>query len=188
MKVRDSGMPDVSYWESLFDVDTILKEMEIDASIATLVEVGSGYGTFTIPAAKLISGQVFAYDIEAEMNSFLAERLATENISNVVVAEKDILEDNIDMVSNSTDYIMLFNIMHYEKPTEFLQISYDLLTSGGKVGIIHWRSDIETPRGPELTIRPKPEDIISLVNQNQFVVTKSVLLDPYHYGIILQKK
>lgn len=181
-------MPEVSYWESLFDIELILSEMQINSSVACLIEVGSGYGTFTIPAAKLISGQIYAYDIEEEMNIFLYRRLLDEQISNVIVAKKDVLEDDIDVASNTADYIMLFNIMHYEKPLELLQKSYSLLASGGKVGIIHWRSDIETPRGPDVSIRPKPQDIRDLLDQNQFTVVEEMVLNPYHYGIIGQKK
>jgi hypothetical protein len=31
-----------------------------------------------------------------------------------------------------------------------------------KFPIIHWRSDIETPRGPALEIRPSPEQCLAL--------------------------
>ena len=67
MKVRDSGMPEETKWNDFFDIDFILSELSIDSKIVDLVEIGSGYGTFTIPTAKLIRGRLFAYDIENEM-------------------------------------------------------------------------------------------------------------------------
>jgi tRNA G46 methylase TrmB len=51
MKVRDSGMPEETKWNDFFDIDFILSELSIDSKIVDLVEIGSGYGTFTIPAA-----------------------------------------------------------------------------------------------------------------------------------------
>lgn len=189
MKVRDSCMPEVSYWESLFDIDLILKEMQVNDSISNLMEVGSGYGTFTIPAAKLISGNLFACDIENEMISFLQHRVAAEKAENIFIHKKDILEDDFADTINFMNYVMLFNIMHHENPKAFLDKAYEMLATGGKVGIIHWRSDIETPRGPDVSIRPTAEDILALVDANQFEVNcADILFPPYHYGVILNKR
>ena len=60
MKLRDSGMPEQSYWESLLDVELILNRLEIDGRIGDAVELGCGYGTFTIPVARRIAGRLFA--------------------------------------------------------------------------------------------------------------------------------
>lgn len=65
------------------------------------------------------------------------------------------------LVSGTVDYVMLFNILHHEEPLELLNEAYKLLCEKGKVGIIHWRTYIETPRGPDMSIRPKPEQCIT---------------------------
>jgi ubiquinone/menaquinone biosynthesis C-methylase UbiE len=39
------------------------------------VEIGCGYGTFTIPAANQIKGKVFAFDIEDEMIEVLNQKI-----------------------------------------------------------------------------------------------------------------
>ena len=56
MKLRESGMPEESCWESLFDVELALDRLGIDRSLQDVVELGCGYGTFTIPVARRISG------------------------------------------------------------------------------------------------------------------------------------
>ena len=71
MKVRDSGMPEEANWNDFFNVDFLLSELNIDSQITDLVEIGSGYGTFTIPAARLIQGKLYAFDIEDEMIGIL---------------------------------------------------------------------------------------------------------------------
>jgi len=58
MKLRDSGMPDEAFWETLFDVDLILDRLEIDKRLGDVLEMGCGYGTFTLPVARRISGLV----------------------------------------------------------------------------------------------------------------------------------
>ncbi len=66
MKVRDSGMPDEPYWESLFDVPLILKRLEL-GRFHDVAELGCGYGTFAVPVAEAISGTLYTFDMEPEM-------------------------------------------------------------------------------------------------------------------------
>ena len=54
MKARESGMPEEKIWEQFFDVDKILDELEINTKVEKLVDFGFGYGTFTIPASKML--------------------------------------------------------------------------------------------------------------------------------------
>lgn len=56
MKVRDSGMPDEKMWADFFNADVILYSLQINKSVNNLVEVGCGYGPFTIEAARRING------------------------------------------------------------------------------------------------------------------------------------
>lgn len=189
MKVRESGMPDEELWNGFFDTDLILSELQIDTHINDLVEIGSGYGTFTIPAARLLNGTIHAYDIEKEMVDYLNEKLAILQIHNVRLQQRDILTHTTGLPDNSVDYVMLFNILHHEAPADFLNESYRILKPKGKIGIIHWRSDIATPRGPDLSIRPKPEQLMEWIDTNKFRIDKvPFLIKPYHYGLIISKK
>ena len=64
MKVRESGMPEEAYWETLFDVALILDRLGVDARLRNVLEFGCGYGTFTVPVARRISGMVTTFDID----------------------------------------------------------------------------------------------------------------------------
>jgi len=189
MKVRDSGMPDEKLWNDFFDIDLILSELQIDSQITDLVEIGSGYGTFTIPTARLLKGKLHAFDIENEMIDYLREKLSNHQIDNVILEQRDILTQTTGLADNSVDYVMLFNILHHDSPNDFFNESYRILRSKGKIGIIHWRSDISTPRGPDLIIRPKPEQILEWIDKTKFQIDKEpFLIKPYHYGLIISKK
>ncbi len=188
MKVRDSGMPEETRWNDFFKTDTLLSEMKIDSQIVDIVEIGSGYGTFTIPTAKLIHGKLYAFDIEEEMIETLNQKLENEQIDNIVLEKRDILTHTTGLPENSIDYIMLFNILHHESPLDFINEAYRVLKPEGKIGIIHWRSDITTPRGPDLDIRPKPEQIIDWFDKQKFHIDKqSFIIEPYHFGLIIRK-
>ena len=59
MKIRESGMPDEQKWYEFFDPTAILPRLGLDAACGDVVEFGCGYGTFTLAAARIISGTVY---------------------------------------------------------------------------------------------------------------------------------
>lgn len=188
MKVRDSGMPEEQRWNDFFRIDHLLSAMEIDSAIVDMVEVGSGYGTFTIPSAKLIQGKLYAFDIEQDMIEYLNQKIQTEHIHNIILEKRDILAHTTGLPEGSVDYVMLFNILHHDSPLELIDEAYRILKPSGKIGIIHWRSDIETPRGPDLSIRPRPEHIIEWADVHKFQIHKHpFIIEPYHFGCIISK-
>lgn len=214
MKVRDSGMPEEAYWESLFDIPLILDRMQIgtaaggqavhrDASPPApggriiggalpgdLVEFGCGYGTFTIPAAERVRGTVHALDLEPEMIAATRARAAAAGIGNIRLACRDFVADSAGLPDAAATYVMLFNILHHEHPREMLDEAFRLLAPGGIAGIIHWRYDPATPRGPAMAIRPRPEDLLAQARAAGFrpVSPSPIDLPPWHYGLLLEKR
>ena len=62
-------MPDQGMWEGFFSPATVLETLGLDKGVQDAVEFGCGYGTFTIPAAWMINGLIYALDIEPDMIS-----------------------------------------------------------------------------------------------------------------------
>ena len=118
MKVRDSGMPEQSYWESLFDISGVLDALKVDREINDAVEVGCGYGTFTLPVAQRIRGTLHAFDIEPEMIEITRRRAAAAKIENVRVEARDAAAGGFSLPKESVDAVLLFNILHAEDPYE----------------------------------------------------------------------
>jgi len=87
----------------------------------------------------------------------------------------------------SVDYVMLFNILHLERPMVLINEAKRILRGGGKLGIIHWNYDPKTPRGPSMDIRPKPEQCIKWAESAGFSNVVQYDLKLYHYGIVLTK-
>jgi len=181
-------MPTEDIWSDFFNVDLILSELHINSKISDLVEIGCGYGTFTIPSAKIIKGIVYTFDIEKEMLDIVKQKLANEHVHNVNTDQRDILTQTTGLADNSIDYVMLFNILHNDSPIDFINEAYRILKPDGKLGILHWRSDISTPRGPDLSIRPKPDQILQWIDKSKFRINKEpVVIEPYHYGLVISK-
>ncbi|PTY04275.1 class I SAM-dependent methyltransferase [Opitutaceae bacterium EW11] len=188
MKVRDSGMPEQNYWESLFDIAGILNGLEINQEIADAVEVGCGYGTFTLPVARRIRGTLHSFDIEADMVATTLARARDSGVLNVRAAVRDVVASGFDLPPDSVDAVLLFNILHAENPTQLLQAAATVVRPHGRVLAIHWRSDLETPRGPDLSIRPRPEQIVTWGCSVGLAPEKNVLLPPWHFGVVLRRR
>lgn len=188
MKIRDSGMPDQGMWEGFFSPTQILKTLEFNSGVHDAVEFGCGYGTFTVSAAKMLSGKLFAFDIEPDMVEATKKAAVYRHITNIEAVVRDFMENGTGLKAESVDYAMLFNILHLEDPVDLLREANRVLKIGGKVGIIHWNYDPVTPRGPSMDIRPKPEDCVRWAEEAGFVKPKRFDLKPYHYGIVMVKK
>ncbi len=181
-------MPDEEIWNDFFNVDLILSELQINSKINDIAEIGFGYGTFTLPAAKLIKGKLFAFDIDQDMLEIVEKKINDSGISNVIPEKRDIISQTTGLGNNSVDYVMLFNILHHDNPDDFFHEACRILKLNGKIGIIHWRSDIITPRGPDLSIRPEPQQILNWIDKEKFSVTKGpIIFEPYHFGMIIKK-
>mgnify|MGYP001576955291 FL=1 len=187
MKGRDSGMPHKEMWEGFFDPAQILAVMGLGEDVTDAVEFGCGYGTFTIPAAKVMRGTVHAIDIDAGMIAKTKEAAAKAGLKNIHTIRRDFTVRGTGLKDESMDYVMLFNILHIEDPEVLLREAWRILRSGGKLGIIHWNHDAATPRGPSMDIRPKPEQCIRLAQEAGFSGPVQYDLKPYHYGIVLTK-
>ncbi len=189
MKVRESGMPEENYWKTFFDPPYALSMLRLDSSCHDVLEVGCGYGTFTIPAAQVISGVIHAIDIEPAMVQFTEENAAAAHLTNIRTAARDLVTEGSGLPAESLDYVMLFNILHAENPLHFLQEAYRVLQRGGRVGIMHWNYDASTPRGPSMTIRPRPEQCHAWAETVGFhpLIPGTIDLPPYHYGLVYVK-
>ena len=180
MKIRDSGMPDEAYWETLFDVPLILARVGIDR-FHDVAELGCGYGTFSIPIAKAISGTLYTFDVDSAMLRRTRERGAGLHI---LCEHRDVIERGFGI---SADAVLLFNILHCDNPVELLRHAANALKVGGEVLVIHWRYG-ETPRGPSLDIRPRPEQVIGwAADANLQPIGEIVDLPPWHYGLRLSR-
>jgi SAM-dependent methyltransferase len=189
MKIDDSGMPEESYWNSLFDITGIVDWLAIANENATIAEIGCGYGTFTVPIAQKSAGKIYAFDIEPAMIEVAQENVRNAGLSNVTFSLRDVLEQGTGLVSGSVGMVLLFNILHFSERRVFLAEAARILKQGGVVAIIHWRKDIATPRGPAVEVRPDQGEILSAAAGLHLQFHgNSRILEPYHWGMQLVKE
>lgn len=189
MKVRDSGMPDEAMWADFFDPGAILRTFGIDAGVADLVEFGCGYGTFTLSAAGMVSGTVYALDIEPELIDLVKSKCCQAGTGNVRAVLRDFVTHGSGLVDSSMDAALLFNILHHDEPVTLMLEAWRVLKPGGTLAVIHWNYDPTTPRGPAMDIRPRPEQCVAWGEAAGFSFDETARFDfpPYHYGLLLVK-
>ena len=187
MKIRDSGMPDRATWDGFFDPPGVLRRLDLLAGSGDVADFGCGYGTFSVAAAALTSGTVHAFDIDPRMVEATAARAAQLGLPNVRPVERDFVAAGTGLASESVGYAMLFNVLHAEDAVGLLCETHRVLKPGGLAAIIHWIHDAGTPRGPDLSIRPRPEQCAAWAREAGLVHQATVTLPPYHYGLTVRK-
>src|SRR5574341_963848 len=102
MKLRESGMPDEAYWETLLDVGLILDRLGVDGTLRNVVELGCGYGTFTLPVARRISGIIETSDSGPAMIGRTRQRAEAGGRRDVVCRLREVMAEGFG-VSESSD-------------------------------------------------------------------------------------
>jgi len=188
MKTRESGMPPEEMWQSFFDPNGVLTKLGLDSNCRDVLEFGCGYGTFTIPAAQRIRGTVYAIDIEPEMLAITGAKAKAVGAENIELLQRDFVVDGSGLADRTVDYVMLFNILHAQERMALLREARRVLRPHGKLAIIHWNFDASTPRGPSMSIRPKPGHCRAWAEEVGFAAISPADIDlpPYHYGLVLE--
>jgi ubiquinone/menaquinone biosynthesis C-methylase UbiE len=187
LKIRESGMPEEKEWSAFFNPTKALKLLDLNGCTRNVADFGCGYGTFTIPAARMIKGKIYAFDIEPEMINAVEQKAKKHNLTNVKPILRDFISEGSGLKDSSVDFVMLFNILHPSDPTNLLKEAYKILKQSGRLGIIHWNYDPTTPRGPPMDIKPRPEQIIFWAKSVGFSLKQRLDLKPYHYALLMSK-
>ena len=183
-------MPDEDLWSSFFNPDCVLAKLGLGAACREVVEFGCGYGLFTIAAARVAKGPVYALDIEEELVALTTAKAKDLPVNNVQARVCDFIANGAGLPDESCDYAMLFNILHVDEPVPLLQEAYRILRRGAIAGVIHWKYDAKTPRGPSLDIRPKPSQVVAWAEAAGFhpSLYEDFPCCPFHYGALLIKR
>ena len=187
MKTRESGMPEEEVWEGFFKPEAVLRSLGLRSEMRRVVEFGSGYGTFCLPAARMIRGEVVGLDIEPELVHLCRQKAEQAGLSNARFECRDFVLEGTGLDDATASLVMLFNILHAEKPEILLQEARRILAPEGVLAVMHWNCHQKTPRGPSMAVRPNPEVCQKWVLENGFEpISPIISLPPWHYGFTAQ--
>jgi len=182
-------MPEEATWQSFFKPEEVLTKLGLNADTQRVVDFGSGYGTFSLPCARIVRGEVIGLDIESDLVHACRMQAKAEGLANLRFENRDFVAAGSGLADASIDFLMLFNILHAEEPEILLNEAQRILVPGGTLAVMHWNHDATTPRGPSMAIRPRPEDCRKWVKACGFVTLSPIIpLPPWHYGFTAKCK
>ncbi|MCD6599638.1 MAG: class I SAM-dependent methyltransferase [Dehalococcoidia bacterium] len=121
----------------------------------TILDFGCGYGTYTIPAAKIAGeqGKVYALDKDRQVLDELMQKATSAGLKNIRRMQTS-GELEIDLVDESVDKVLLFDVFH---SYYFLQIAdrekllaeiYRIMKPSASLSV--WPKHMESEAGEEI--------------------------------------
>ena len=86
-------MPPEDVWQTFFNPTETLLALGLSSEMKNIVDFGCGYGTFTIPAARITGGTVHAFDIEADMLATVREKAGQLGLASIRLYHSDFVAD-----------------------------------------------------------------------------------------------
>ncbi|UYZ15169.1 class I SAM-dependent methyltransferase [Brevibacillus sp. WF146] len=164
--------------------EKILATLEIRANDIVL-DLGAGTGYFTLPAARLTSGKVYALDVEPKMLEVLEQRVKEQQFNHVELVEGKI--EDIPMENNQVDRIIASFVLHEVDPlSKGIREIRRVLKSGGRCLCIEWKKK-PTEQGPPLAHRIHSDDMKKAFEENGFQIVHFAYPTEAHYIIVAQK-
>ena len=130
--------------------DVALSALQLKAG-AIVADVGAGSGYMTAPMAKLVgpTGRVYASDIQPEMLALLRQRMARDNITNIVPVLGAV--DDPKLPANTLDLILMVDVYHeFQQPQIMLRRMHEALKPDGRLVLLEYRKE-----DPSIPIRPE---------------------------------
>jgi ubiquinone/menaquinone biosynthesis C-methylase UbiE len=131
----------------------------------TCIDLGSGTGAFSFPMLSYVGseGVVYAVDDSDEM---LQTIRAKNPPSNLIFVHSDVSQTGLD--SGIADLCVLSSILHeVPQPPALLAEAFRLLKPGGRILVIDWKADLDSP-GPPQRLRLSKEKLEELFGQIYF--------------------
>lgn len=127
--------------------DELLKKLPIEKE-DNILDLGAGTGYFTLPAARMTNGTVYALDVEPQMLAFLKERVEADAVTNVELVQGEIEE--IPLADHIVNHVIASFVLHEVEPlSKGLQEVYRTLQVGGHLFCLEWEQK-EEEKGPPL--------------------------------------
>lgn len=113
-----------------------------DLTGATVADVGAGSGYFTVRLASRVGprGRVFANDLQPEMLTMLAARLARERIVNVTLVQGT--SEDPKLPPASIDLVLMVDVYHeFSEPQKMLRAIRAALKPEGRLVLLEYRKE-----------------------------------------------
>ncbi len=152
----------------------------------TIADVGTGTGYFALPFAGAvgIEGKILAVDFQKEMLEKLRQKLLGSGApQNIVLVEGE--AGRTTLPGNSCDLVFMANLWHeLDDEAGVLGEAKRLIRPGGRLAILDWRGDVDSPPGPPVAHRVPLDTLLQVLSRDGWRVTSAGNLGMYSYLVI----
>ena len=151
-----------------------------------ILDLGSGTGYLTIPAAKMVHGLVYALDMDEKMLEIIDCKAKDESITNIKLVKGII--DNIPLPDDSIDIVLASLVLHEIKPlaTTLQQINR-VLKNSGQFMCLEYEKDESAIEGPPMQIRVASSVMEQELKNAGLNITQKIFLRKNIYIITAKK-
>jgi ubiquinone/menaquinone biosynthesis C-methylase UbiE len=181
--LKDYNHAERRLWQ---DAPAILSQIGLKPG-DTLVDLGSGDGYFSIPAARIVgkTGKIYALDVSAEAIAELKDASRVAGLNNIQTAVGE--AEKTLLCKGCADVVLMANVVHdFNDPVAALKNARLMLKPGGRLADLDWKKEQNQLHGPPFAKRFDQEKATALLNQAGFKVMSSTLVGSFHYLLIAE--
>ncbi|WP_274648776.1 class I SAM-dependent methyltransferase [Paenibacillus humicola] len=151
-----------------------------------ILDIGAGTGYFSIPAAQMTEGTVYALDLEPEMLAALKSKIEEQSIPNIELVEASMTD--MPFKDHSIDIVIASLVLHAVKPISMsLNEIKRVMKPNAHLVICEWEPK-ESPMGPPMKIRISSKDMEQALHESGFSIKKHVSPTDFLYIFIASIK
>ncbi|WP_430789706.1 class I SAM-dependent methyltransferase [Virgibacillus flavescens] len=176
----------VSYLESperrkQFSPEQLLNMIPIKET-DSILDFGAGTGYFSIPAAKRITGNVYALDIDTAMLKIINEKALKEQLTNIVSVQGSM--EALPVPDDSIDIIIASLVLHEIQPlAPLLQQMKNVLKKEGYLICLELEPKGSSEKAPRITMQGMEREM----KEAGFQVTEKFFPAESLYMLVAQK-
>ncbi len=168
----------------LFPPERLLAELDL-GSASCVLDIGAGSGYFTIPAAKMTEGTVYALDVEPKMLEVIREKAAEEKIENISYMQG--VMEKIPLADGAADRVIASLVLHEaETLDQGLAEMKRVMAEGGIAFILEWEKR-QSEQGPPLHHRISSEDMKQNMEKHGLRIRRISFPTESHYVIVCER-
>lgn len=176
---------------ALIDPKEIFNKISLGTGMRVADLGCSRTGHFVFSASKVVgnTGIVYAVDIIKDILASIQNQANMQGAANIETVWSDIEKyGKVPIPEKSLDVCFLVNVVYLlsDKKNAFKEAAR-LLKQKGFLVVIDWKRKIG-PLGPNESAMVSPEEVIALAAEANLQLFDRIVINDYHYAVILKKE